>query len=513
MSNDFDRRALLKGLGAAGALAAFQGFGSTAHAGPIRPGGWGRRPDHFGMTREYKVLELFLYGGLSPWETFYVRPDSGFAERSRFTSAFDALTWSCTDVPRGHEAVYHSSRYFARDSASRSVYLGPATQPLWRSSRLVDRLRLIVMQHDLLPHEAAVPYAMTGQRLGSPRFSGLGAPISRRTRDLDPSRSIPVSYAIIPDPFFAADNLVATTAVGTHPSADRPLQLKIGDASTALSSRLTRGGATPERDRIVNVMRDAYADQMSWPGRGRLRSKHFDAYEASLRQVLNAPALSTLLPSSMFTIADESSCITRSPGFSEPNRGKTSLGLAAHLLAPAGANADYVAVVDNGRIQEGGAGYDVHSNLAPVTFINLYSILDELETLVAAGSIDLDETLIVINTEFGRTPHLAGSFGRDHYPLGYVVGMLGGPITSRGIAGSMTAGVLPEAAGTPFCASDVLGATLLAAGIDPTNNDIFGVGDFSGNVANAVGASGIGSLTDEEKVRRGLGKHILGLPL
>ncbi|MEO1172521.1 MAG: twin-arginine translocation signal domain-containing protein [Myxococcota bacterium] len=52
MSNDFDRRALLKGLGAAGALAAFQGFGSTAHAGPIRPGGWGRRPDHFGMTRD-----------------------------------------------------------------------------------------------------------------------------------------------------------------------------------------------------------------------------------------------------------------------------------------------------------------------------------------------------------------------------------------------------------------------------------------------------------------------------
>jgi hypothetical protein len=38
------------------------------------------------------VLEIFLYGGLSPWETFYVVPTLADPWRS-FRGAIDDITW------------------------------------------------------------------------------------------------------------------------------------------------------------------------------------------------------------------------------------------------------------------------------------------------------------------------------------------------------------------------------------------------------------------------------------
>ena len=44
--------------------------------------------------------------------------------------------------------------------------------------------------------------------------------------------------------------------------------------------------------------------------------------------------------------------------------------------------------------------------------------------------IDLDQTMVVINMEFGRTPHpqVPGSTGTNHWPFGYVNVVIGGPI-------------------------------------------------------------------------------------
>lgn len=469
-------------------------------ADPISPGGWNPRPDHFGMTREYKVLELFLYGGMSPWETFYVRDLPNWADRTALQPAFAALTWDCSDVTDGN--LVSPSRLFTQDEAGHDVYLGPATTPLFRApTQLVNRMRLVVLQHDLLPHEAAIPYAMTGLKLGNPRLSGLGAPLFRRAKSIDPTAATPRSYSIIPDPFFAADNLTATTSVGAHPADNRPLPLKIGPATAGLIARLTRSGFSASRDSMLDLYADIYREQMSWPSRGPLRSKHFASYEASLRQVFDAPALSTLLDPSLLAIGSSQSCVYN--GASPPtivDRGHTSLRLAAHLLNAGGAK--YVGVVDNGRLQAGGAGYDVHGGLALVTSTNLYSILHELETLVSDSALDLNDTLVVINTEFGRTPLRGGADGRDHYPLGYAVALLGGPIAARGIAGSMTSSTVPVAMGPAFSPTDVIGGVLLAAGINPTHPNIFAVGDFTSRITASV---------TESSVRRELARRILGL--
>ena len=51
----------------------------------------------------------------------------------------------------------------------------------------------------------------------------------------------------------------------------------------------------------------------------------------------------------------------------------------------------------------------------------------------------LDETLVVIGTEFGRTPGAQGSDGRDHHPYGFSVAMAGG-----GVKGGIAHGATDE---------------------------------------------------------------------
>jgi hypothetical protein len=108
----------------------------------------------------------------------------------------------------------------------------------------------------------------------------------------------------------------------------------------------------------------------------------------------------------------------------------------------------------------------------------------------AAGKISLNDTLVVIKTEFGRTPSPNGIAGRDHWPHGYVNILLGGPITARGIAGAIGFSGAERGHARPvtitgtmelghFTPSEFQAALLLAAGIFPFQPENFGIGDMS----------------------------------
>lgn len=77
----------------------------------------------------------------------------------------------------------------------------------------------------------------------------------------------------------------------------------------------------------------------------------------------------------------------------------------------------------------------------------------------------LDETLVVMLTEFGRTPQINGSAGRDHYPGCYSVAFAGG-----GIAGGQVYGKSDARGSAPAdlaCGPEDLHATIFhALGID-----------------------------------------------
>ena len=89
----------------------------------------------------------------------------------------------------------------------------------------------------------------------------------------------------------------------------------------------------------------------------------------------------------------------------------------------------------------GGAGdmWDTHSDnfnrlknrLLPVFDRSASALLQDLHD---RGT--LDETLVVVLTDFGRTPRVNGSAGRDHYPSVYSVAFAGGGIRGGQVYGS-----------------------------------------------------------------------------
>jgi uncharacterized protein (DUF1501 family) len=173
------------------------------------------------------------------------------------------------------------------------------------------------------------------------------------------------------------------------------------------------------------------------------------------------------------------------------------LNAAATLLSPTGP-ANYVCVIDRGLAGD----YDTHDDGQDThlqrTSANLYDLFKQLADIIAVPSggsvpavkINLDETMVVITTEFGRTPWINGK-GRDHFPRGYVTTLIGGPIQSTGTNNGTIAGGIDQGTGFAdgnhqYTPTDVRGAILLAAGIDPFASGNFAETDFSSALRNGT---------------------------
>ena len=103
-----------------------------------------------------------------------------------------------------------------------------------------------------------------------------------------------------------------------------------------------------------------------------------------------------------------------------------------------------------------GAHFDTHGDNFNRLKNQMLPPLDRAASALVADLADrgrLDETLVVILTEFGRTPQISGGAGRDHYPNCYSVAFAGG-----GIAG-----------GQAFGESDRLGAEPAHHAVDPVD--------------------------------------------
>jgi hypothetical protein len=124
----------------------------------------------------------------------------------------------------------------------------------------------------------------------------------------------------------------------------------------------------------------------------------------------------------------------------------------------------------------GGAGsWDAHGDLK-----NGHSALcGQVDRPIAALIHDLkrrgllNETLVVIGTEFGRTPGAQGSNGRDHHPYGFSVALAGG-----GIKGGLAHGATDElgfhAVENRHYVTDLHATLLTQLGLDPRSLEIPG---------------------------------------
>jgi len=428
--------------------------------------------------RAKKVLEIFLYGGLSAWETLYFVRDYGTASDPNFPNTQYYAYASANASALSACGSTDTARPFATDANGAMVEIGPFANKLYARTDIVNRMRVVVQRHNLEPHEAAVPQALTGRPVGQPNAAGLGTHIQRARIDAGatPDRASPHAY-VLATGGISSDNVAAAAASGTHPGAARPLLLKTDNATgfTRLLQRSTVGAGRAHHDALVGAYVDQYQGRLTWPDQGRVRSPRTDDLVVAYQTQTKVDAIANVVTDGLFNSISNRAC-----GISRKSIPHIGLNAARHLLTHPSEPASYVCVSDVGLFEaSGGGGYDTHTDNARDQSTNFDNLLAGLTAIInAPGETDptklsLDDTLIILNTEFGRTPGRQGSTGRNHHPYGYVTAFIGGP-TQKGVAGAIGRDGNASMFATP---AENRMAALLALGIWPFAAEGFNVAD------------------------------------
>ncbi|WP_437328937.1 DUF1501 domain-containing protein [Sorangium sp. So ce381] len=460
------RRKLLTGAGALAAAAALPGRPVWAD-GPVGES-WAPYPSVATWGGPKKILEIFLYGGLSAWESFHVDlRDSLF--KANLLSAFNstALLTHCGSTQTG-----------ATVQTFGGMKWSVATSPLWSRPDLLARTRVVTMTHEFSAHPVAIPLALTGRPLGDARAASLGAAIKRRHPEQH------TSYVLMPDSgrFFGGDDKAfsAWLSVGAHGSAARPVLVPMSSGVSEMADWASRTGVNAGADALTSYYADLYETNLDGS-----RSRGYGAYRAALDSLSGSPSLTSVFNSSLRGEgASLAHCSTNVVAPGTPlNTTAACLDMAAWLFNTKGTR--YVGMVDVGIGKDTGAAYDGHGHTAGVTFGNLFLLLKELSRVTStatpqANRISVDDTLIILNTEFGRTPDPdpqgIGGTGRDHYGRGYVVVLIGGPIQPTASGEPKLIGTMDWTAGPPagrYTPANLACVALTAAGIDPHGTDNF----------------------------------------
>jgi uncharacterized protein (DUF1501 family) len=160
--------------------------------------------------------------------------------------------------------------------------------------------------------------------------------------------------------------------------------------------------------------------------------------------------------------------LAREPARLRERYGRHRLGqslLLARRLVETGVN--FVAVFD-GMANGQDANWDSHQTLFP-RHRQLLPPSDQafsalIEDLEARGL--LDSTLVLALGEFGRTPRINGSAGRDHWPDCYTAVLAGGGVRGGAVYGSSDRiGAYP--ASDPVTPADLAATVFWRFGIDP----------------------------------------------
>ena len=113
-------------------------------------------------------------------------------------------------------------------------------------------------------------------------------------------------------------------------------------------------------------------------------------------------------------------------------------------------------------------GWDHHTNIKDNITRNLEPFDKAYATLITDLSQRgmLDDTLVLVTTEFGRTPKINSNAGRDHWPQVFSIAMAGGGVKEGYIHGtSDPTGSFPE--DDPFTVDNYAATVYSLIGIDP----------------------------------------------
>ena len=356
--------------------------------------------------RAKQVIMLFLHGGHPQQETFDPKPHGPAAVRGEFGAI-------ATSVPGVH-----------------------FSDLLPRTANLMHRMAIVrSMTHDNPNHVQACLPAQTGHK-HPPQFASRG--------------DFPPSDTDFP-PFGAVLNHLRADQYGL------PAWVRVGPLMRR-SNGTTLHGQTPgilgkkhasfvvdqsllARDAIIRVLQPrAGLDQGRIGDRAALRTALNQSLQASQqvpaqRDLDDFYARAVNLLSSPETQAAFD--LRREPVALRERYGPTEFGqrcLLARRLAEAG-----VPMVNVSYCHTPAGSWDTHSKnfskmktqLAPDLDTALPALLNDLDE---RGM--LEETLVIVNAEFGRTPKINKNAGRDHWPWVYSLALAGAGIREGTVFGS-----------------------------------------------------------------------------
>jgi hypothetical protein len=218
----------------------------------------------------------------------------------------------------------------------------------------------------------------------------------------------------------------------------------------------------------AGIAADRLGDRKALLGELGQRAKHLE--ESAAAKTLD-PYFARAFDLVSSAAAQKAFDITAEPAATRDRYGRHVFGqsvLLARRLVEAGVRLVHVNWVrhDNGK---GGQGYDSHRDhlqwskdeLLPPTDAAFASLLHDLSDRGL-----LDETLVVLTGEFGRTPRFNANGGRDHWPQCFSVVLAGG-----GIRGGHVHGASDRSAANPslnpVSPQDLMASIYHAAGLDP----------------------------------------------
>ena len=337
------------------------------------------------------VIYIFLPGGMAHQETFDPKPFAPVEYRGPLGS----IDTNVTGVKVG-ELLPHTAKVADKLAICRSMTHGEAA------------------------HERGTHNMFTGYR-PSPalQYPSMGAVVSH---EFGPRNNLP-PYVCIPNQpnEFAGTGYLSSSYAGFSLGADP------ADGNFKVRDLTLPGGVDFERfdkrRRILDVVNDHF--------RTLEKSDSLDALDTFYSRAYS------LISSEK---AREAFDMTKEPDALKDQYGRNTAGmrmLLARRLLESGVR--FVTLTYG--------GWDMHDNIAG----GMKSQLPALDQAFATLIRDLDQrgllqsTLVCIGSEFGRTPKINGTAGRDHWPKVFSVVMAGGGIKGGMVYGSSNAtGAEPE---------------------------------------------------------------------
>ena len=481
--------------------------------------GWGRaRTEHESLLlpAQYRmkgVLEFYFMGGLNPWDTFYVVPDYGKPNDPDYPNQ-QWWTFQNTDesVAEYYEKCGGTGEMlfpFDRDDNGRVVHLGPWASPLFDRPDILNRMRIQVVSHPFEPHQVGTPLMLCGHPRGVARMASTPSHLQRYFLENGPTdRVVPYSYALYSGTTEVQDefNVASASASGLHPSSARPFDIRLMENNPvpALLQRTHLAGRQRQVDAATQFYMNQFVEELRYPDRGNIPwSRSVSDLWNARRSMHYSKQLSAVLSPELLSVLPGDEC-QESTALDVTGMGVT---IGRRLLTRTTDRARYVTCIDTGMITGYAGGYDSHDHHVAESARNVtHSIRSVAEAINRPGENDptklnLDDHLILLTSEFGRTPYEEKRRvrGLNHWPFGFVVVMIGGPITEaqRGVFGAIGPGGYADSYVTP---PELRASLLLAQGIWPFSPQSFAVGD-------------IRNVTSEEQAARELRQRVLGHPV